>query len=144
MLPCEWFPVRQGYRRLFLRAHTGTARVIHSTYPSMSSPANPANPPARGKSEQLCTLYRHGLAVCYSTALPPGNSARLPRGVGSALAAEYGVGKDYPSRLWAEVFEQLARGQTLDLSARRSSGQTTNFTLTKRQKSWKSTWKIEH
>lgn len=79
----------------------------------MTSRANPASPLPPGEGNHLSIGAGHGLAVRYAVALSLGYT-RLLRGVGSALAADYEVGKDYPSRLWAEVSEQLADGRTLD------------------------------
>lgn len=116
MIRCEKSPVGQEYRRLFVRAHTGPTRAIHNTLHPIGKPCKP--PPARGKGEHLSTAARHGPSVRYATTLSPGHSTWLPRGVVSELAVEYGVSKEYPSRLWTKVSKQFAGRQTLEPSTR--------------------------
>lgn len=98
---------------------------------------NPGSPSAHGRDEHLSTAARHGLTVRYAMGYAmdlPLECTRFPRGVGSALAVEYGVRKYYPYQLWAEVSEKLADRKTLDLSHREGSGQPINLTPTQRQR----------
>lgn len=66
-----------------------------------------------------------GMALRMAMALPPGQSS-LPRGVGAALADEYGVSKKYPSKLWGKVSDQLAAGLTIDLRRKKRDCRPSN------------------
>ena len=94
---------------------------------------SPVSPSTRTDNGELSEYGRYALVVCYAIALPVGKD-RLPKGVGKALEAAFGVSKGYPSRLWSKAAEQLSAGHTLCFSNAARSGRRTTLTPSKRQR----------
>ena len=94
----------------------------------MDSP--PRAPPSRRKGGELPVGHRIAIAVEVALAIPSGK-VRVPKGAMGAICEEYGVGHQYPSRLWLDVNSQIDASQSVDLSSKERKERPSLLTLTK-------------
>lgn len=73
---------------------------------------------------------RYAIAVEVALAIPPGKR-RVPKGSLDPICKRYGVGPEYPSKLWKTVRSQIDDTQEVDLSNNKRSGRPSLLTPTK-------------
>ena len=61
---------------------------------------------------------RYAIAIEVALAIPPGK-ARVPRGSLGPICERYGVGPEYPTKLWENVKALMDATPEVDLSSKR-------------------------
>ena len=73
---------------------------------------------------------RYAIAIEVALAIPPGK-ARVPRGSLGPICERYGVGPEYPTKLWKNVKAQMDATQEVDLSSSKRTGRPSVLTPAK-------------
>ena len=78
----------------------------------------PSTPPHRHTGGELPLGRRSAIAMEVALAIPPGK-ARVPMGSLGPICERYGVGPEYPTKLWENVKALMDATPEVDLSSKR-------------------------
>ena len=101
---------------IFMRiiARVRDYRPANSPQTSQYDGLAPEYPPPRRTGGELPLGRRYAIAMEVALAIPPGK-ARVPRGSLGPICERYGVGPEYPTKLWKNVKAQMDATREVDL-----------------------------
>ena len=105
-------------------------RLAHSPQTSQYDGLAPEYPLPRRTGGELPLGRRYAIAMEVALAIPLGK-ARVPRGSLGPICERYGVGPEYPTKLWENDKAQMDATQEVDLSSSKRTGRPSVLMPTK-------------
>ena len=126
------YPILVFFLRIFMRIITRIRdyHPAHSPQTSQYDGLAPEYPLPRRTGGELPLGRRYAIAMEVALAIPLGK-ARVPRGSLGPICERYGVGPEYPTKLWKNVKAQMDATQEVDLSSSKRTGRPSVLTPTK-------------